>query len=113
MTEARRALVLVASLALGACGPDLIELRLQGRVSDAVAGTPISGAGVLLTWGHAGFEPEAIGTVTGPDGRYRLFVSRFPCDAPALIVGGEAYDAQTRDVRCSESEQEMDFELTR
>ena len=113
MTRARRALALAAGLALNACGPDLIELRLQGRVSDAVTGAPISGASVLLTWARGSFDLEAIGTVTGPDGHYRLFMSRFPCDAPALTAGGGVYDAQTRDLPCSEAEQVIDFELSR
>jgi hypothetical protein len=109
----RRALLLAAGLALAACGPDLIELRLQGRVSDEVTGTPISGASVLLTWARGSHDLEAVGTVTGPDGRYRLFMSKFPCDGPALTAGSGVYDAQTRDVPCSESEQVIDFELSR
>lgn len=103
----------MAGAVLSACGPELIELRVHGQVSDAVTGAPISGATVLLTWARGSFDLDAIGTATGPDGRYRLFLSRFPCDAPALTAGGGVYNAQTRDLPCSESEQEMDFELGR
>jgi hypothetical protein len=102
---------LVAVLTLSACGPDLVELRIQGRVSNSATGSPIPGAAVLLTWARGSFDLEAIGTVTGPDGRYRLFISHLPCDAPVLTVGAETYDTETRDVPCSESEQVIDFEL--
>ena len=115
MSASRAAISLAVGLTLSACGPDLVELGVQGRVSDAVTGVPISGAVVLLTWARGSFDLDAIGTVTGPDGRYRLFVIRFPCDAPALTAGGGEgeYDAQTRDLSCSESDQDVDFELRR
>lgn len=104
---------LIVATALSACGPDLIELSVHGRVSEALSDEPIAGAGVVLTWTRGSFDLEAIGTTTGPDGRYRLFVRRFPCDAPALTAGNGVYSARTRDVPCSESEQELDFELER
>lgn len=113
MKASRAVLSLAFGLTLSACGPDSVELRVRGRVSDAVTGAPISGASVLLTWARGSFDLDGIGTVTGPDGRFRLFVSRFPCDAPALTAGGGAYDTQTRDLLCSQSEQDVDFELRR
>lgn len=113
MRASQAALALAFGLTLCACGPDFVELRVQGRVSDAVTGAPISGASVLLTWARGSFDLDAIGTVTGPDGRYRLFVSRFPCDGPALTAGGGAHETQTKDLSCSQSEQGVDFELRR
>jgi hypothetical protein len=106
-------LTIAAGLALSACGPELIELRLEGRVSDAVSGLPVSGAAVLLTWARGSFDLDAVGTVTGPDGHYSLFMSRLPCDDLALSAGGGAYEIETRDLPCSEATQVIDFELSR
>lgn len=109
------AALLALGFALSACGPDLVELQVQGRVTDATTSAPIPEAVVLLTWARGVYDLDAIGTVTGPDGRYSLFVRRFPCEAPALTAGGGAgeYDPQTRDLSCSESRQNVDFGLTR
>jgi hypothetical protein len=91
----------------------VIELRLQGRVTDADTEAPIPGATILLTWARGAVDLDAIGTVTGRDGRYRLFMIRFPCDDPELSAGGGEYDIETRDLSCRASEQMIDFELSR
>ena len=115
MRAALAAFSLAVGLSLSACGPDLVEMRIRGLVSDATTGVPIPGAAVLLTWERGAVDLDAIGTATGPDGRYTLFVSRFPCDAPAVSAGGGEgdYEPRTRDISCSDSDQEVDFELRR
>lgn len=97
---------------LGSCEPHLIDLDVTGRVTDRSTGAPIAGAQVLLTWSRGYADLNAIGTQTGPDGRYRLLVYRFPCDAPALAVGLDPYEVETVDVRCVATAQTVDFTLT-
>lgn len=102
----------VLAVLLGSCEPDLIDLDLHGSVTDRLTGEPIAGAPVILTWSRGYADFDAIGTESGPDGRYRLLVYRFPCDAPALTTGLDPYEVETVDVRCVETEQIVDFALT-
>lgn len=97
---------------LGGCGPDLIDLDLAGSVTDQSTGEPIAGAPVLLTWSRGFADLDAVGTESGADGGYRLLVFRFPCEAPALTTGLDPYEAETVDVRCVQTPQTVDFQLT-
>ena len=73
---------------------------LQGRVTDADSGAPISGASVVVVG-------TTVGAATGPDGRYRL-------DAPAgdhvLRVSASGYEPRT--VRLADGRRQLDVALT-
>jgi len=103
----------VLMLTLASCGPELIDLDLRGSVTDEVTGEPIAGAPLILLWSHGFADLDAVGTESGADGGYRLFVHRFPCDAPTLMAGLDPYEAETADVKCVETEQILNFALGR
>lgn len=113
MMRASRPCVLALAAVVTACGPDVVTLDLAGRVLDAETEQPIAGAVVLLTWDRGVVDVQAVATDTGSDGGYRLWMSEFACDGPALTAGLDPWDAQTKDVRCVGDPQVIDFLLTR
>ena len=96
-----------------ACEPEKIDLDVRGRVFDATTGEPLEGVSMALLWTTGAYDVQALGTASGSDGRYRLFVLQFPCDAVTLTAALDPYRAETQDVRCTEAEQFIHFELTR
>ena len=109
----RGALVFALGLLASSCGPEPVDLDLRGRVSDAATGQPVARVPVNLIWSGSAFDVRSIGTESGPDGRYLLHISDFECDAPSLYAGVAPYELQSKDVRCTDEAQVIDFELAR
>jgi hypothetical protein len=113
ISRGARAGGLALVVCLSGCEPSKVDLDVRGHILDAATGEPLVGASVALLWTSGAYDVQALGTASGSDGAYRLFVLQFPCDAVTLTAALAPYESETKDVRCTDAEQYIDFRLRR
>jgi len=109
-----RRLCLLTALLVGAGCTGPVNLDLSGRITDSTDGAALAGQPVLLLYQPGAYQLEAVGTESGPDGRFTLWLARISCDgAPTLAVGRSPWLVQEKPILCTSEPQSIDFELTR
>ncbi|HUQ47930.1 MAG TPA: carboxypeptidase-like regulatory domain-containing protein [Gemmatimonadaceae bacterium] len=98
---ARSFVLLCSALFLGGCGLSLaspegdVNLQISGSVKDAVSGSPIAGASVVVTTGFFG-SGDLTSVSTGADGRYVLtYHLRHVATDKELSDGCNVWDGDT------------------